>query len=160
MSLYLGTQLISPNVNNIKSINNTPIAGTGNITVANSDLSNLTSGLSNTVCTTKPTNTTGTATTNVPAVVIKNYVNTSSHKWYRKWSDGFIEQWGYANVTYAGTDVNLPTSFSDSDYTAIAIAAVSGATTNTFATPKSASILTIASGFNSATKTFWYACGY
>ena len=37
--------------------------------------------------------------------------------WYRKWSDGFIEQGGYVS---AKSTVTFPTAFSTTNYTAIA----------------------------------------
>lgn len=64
---------------------------------ADKDLSNLTSGLSNTICTTAAT-TTSTASAATPAVVVENYINGTS--WYRVWSDGWCGQGGrIANVT-------------------------------------------------------------
>ena len=47
-------------------------------------------------CTTKPT-TTSSASTTKPAVIKENYINDTS--WYRVWSDGWIEQGGYADVS-------------------------------------------------------------
>jgi hypothetical protein len=63
-------------------------------------LSNLISGLSNTICTAVPS-TSSSATSAKPAVVIENYVNGAS--WYRIWSDGWCEQGGYFPKTWSTT---------------------------------------------------------
>lgn len=52
-------------------------------------------------CNTQPT-TTSTATPYKPVVCIENYYDENSGDWYRKYSDGFIEQGGTA---YLGTEV-------------------------------------------------------
>ena len=85
---------------------------------ADADLSNLTSGLSNTICTTKPT-TTSTATSQTPAVVIENYLNGSS--WYRVWSDGWCEQGGVASggTNTTGSAVAFIKTFANTDYTLV-----------------------------------------
>lgn len=77
---------------------------------ANKDLTNLTNGLANVICTTAPT-TTSTASSQNPAVVIENYVNGASG--YRVCSDGYCEQWG--SITNTGT-INLLKSYVDTNY--------------------------------------------
>ena len=54
---------------------------------------------------------------------MKYVIETGSNNngWYRKWSDGFIEQWGILNkTTSAGSElrgtITLPTSFSSTNY--------------------------------------------
>lgn len=66
---------------------------------ADKDLSNLSNGLTNTICKT-PATTTSTASSVTPAVVVENYVNGAN--WYRIWSDGWCEQGGF--VASTGTD--------------------------------------------------------
>lgn len=68
---------------------------------ADRDLSNLTNGLANTICTTAAT-TTSSATNARPAVIVENYVNGTS--WYRVYSDGWCEQGGSVNIS--GTNTN------------------------------------------------------
>ena len=60
---------------------------------ADIDLSNLTNGLANTICTT-PATTTSTASSARPAVVVENYYDSTTVNWYRVWSDGWVEQGG------------------------------------------------------------------
>lgn len=71
---------------------------------ANVDLTNLTNGLANVICTTAPTET-STASSQNPAVVIENYVNGTSG--YRVYSDGYCEQWGYVVLVAKQTPVTL-----------------------------------------------------
>lgn len=83
---------------------------------ADKDLSNLTSGLSNTICTTAAT-TTSTASSATPAVVVENYVNGTS--WYRVWSDGWCEQGG-RTTSYSGAGfqtITLLKPMKDTNYT-------------------------------------------
>ena len=82
---------------------------------ADVDLSNLSNGLANTICTTKPL-TISSASSAKPAVIIENYINGTS--WYRVWSDGWCEQGG--NIA-GGTDntnfeVTLLKAYADTNY--------------------------------------------
>ena len=79
--------------------------------LANVGLTNLSSGLSNTICTT-PATTTSTASSAVPAVVVENYKN--GNNWYRVWSDGWIEQGGA--TAGGGTTTTLLKQFADTNY--------------------------------------------
>lgn len=97
---------------------------------ADVDLSNLSNGLANTICTTKPT-TTSTASSTTPAVVVENYVNGTS--WYRVYSDGWCEQGGtvsgeYVQVyflkPYANTNYNIQVTISSTSEGGAAYAAV------------------------------------
>jgi hypothetical protein len=82
---------------------------------ADKDLSNLTSGLSNTICITAAT-TTSTASSATPAVVVENYVNGTS--WYRVYSDGWCEQGGYQA---SGQLITFLKPFADSNYSLTAV---------------------------------------
>lgn len=126
--------------------------------LANVDLSNLTNGLANTICAT-PATATSTASSARPAVVVENYKN--GYNWYRVWSDGWIEQGGYASGTTATSNqqVNLNKAFSSTNYcinvtayTADNVAdaryiAVINQTTSSFKTHYTCNKL-------------WFACGY
>lgn len=81
---------------------------------ANTALTNLIQGLSNTICTT-PATTTSSATNERPAVIVKNWVNGKN--WYRIWSDGWCEQGG---EIYANNTINFSIAFSNTNYTAYA----------------------------------------
>ena len=83
---------------------------------ANKDLTNLTNGLANVICTTAPT-TTSTASSQNPAVVIENYVNGASG--YRVWSDRYCEQWGYAESVNKSATITLPLAMSNGNYNII-----------------------------------------
>lgn len=107
-TIAAGLEIVGANTN----LSNLTATGEARFTTkANTDLSNLTSGLSNTICTTAAT-TTSTASSTTPAVVVENYVNGTS--WYRVWSDGWCEQGGYStssSVTFlqqmANTNYNI-----------------------------------------------------
>lgn len=49
---------------------------------------------------------------------MKYVVETGSNEngWYRKWSDGFIEQWGIFDTNNRPQTINLPISFSNTSY--------------------------------------------
>lgn len=96
--------------------------------------------------------------------VVETWSNGTS--WYRKWSDGFIEQGGVASGANSGswTSVvtNLPTPFKDTNYS-IASSFVSMNTTycsNGCITAKSATSFTQYFFYNNGIVPTWYACGY
>ena len=90
----------------------TNLSATGEAHFANPALSNLTAGLSNTICTTTPT-TTSTASSAIPAVVVENYRNGDNG--YVKFSDGFILQYGQKAIAASGqVAVTFLTPFSHS----------------------------------------------
>ena len=134
---------------------------------ANTSLTNLTSGLSNVICTSTPSTYT-TASNSKPAVVVQNYRNGAS--WYRVWSDGWCEQGGIVDNGSATNayhiDVTFLRSFSNTNYSAHATPVT---TTTASATAsivnKSASGMTInvnrtyQSGAYSQ-YTSWFVCGY
>ena len=62
----------------------------------------------------KPASTVSTASKDRPAVVVENYRSGTS--WYRKWSDGWIEQGGKISISSAGQVVNLLVPMSDTNY--------------------------------------------
>ena len=87
---------------------------------------------------------------------------TSSNKWYRKWSDGWIEQGGYEQINSSGQKVTMLKSFSNTNYTI-----VSGGGTSKFGNT-SCYNKTINSfqnwtsdddSFNAGILN-WYACGF
>ena len=83
---------------------------------ADRDLSNLSNGLANTVCTT-PATTTSSASSARPAVVVENYVNGAS--WYRVWSDGWCEQGGIysqSNAQSTETTITLLKAYPNTNY--------------------------------------------
>lgn len=85
-----------------------------NNTGADAALRNLTSGLSNTICTAAAT-TTSSASSATPAVVVENYINGTS--WYRVWSDGWCEQGGQVNQAQVEwTTITLLKPYANTNY--------------------------------------------
>lgn len=90
---------------------------------------------------------------NVISVVAESY---SANSWYRKYSDGWIEQGGNAHISSQGTSViTLPLAFSNTYYSPVF-------SKNTDATCWLAAIST--TSFSVGTKSsnasaWWYACG-
>ena len=123
---------------------------------ADRDLSNLSIGLTNTICTTKAT-TTSSASSAKPAVIKENYVNGTS--WYRLWSDNWCEQGGRVST---GGSVTYLKAFADTNYTLVA----SGSTTSSNSTQYRQIMPNAytATGFTGTTSSgvglLWYACGY
>ena len=112
-------------------------------------------------CTTKPT-TTGTSSSSKPCVIIENYKN--GENWYRKWSDGFIEQGGLIEEAYAGGQqtITLNKAFAGTDYTVVGDVYYDGTGGVQPAqvwvykdTRTTTSFKTFYTG-----KKFWYACGF
>lgn len=63
----------------------------------------------------------------------KSYITTnwrSGGNWYRKWSDGFIEQGGYASSTTQEVSITLNVAFSNTNYTVVAASTVGGSQYN------------------------------
>lgn len=121
----------------------------------------------NLCCTTKAT-TVSSASTTKPAVIVENYVNGTS--WYRKWSDGWIEQGG---LTGQGNYISIYflKAFSNINYT-LTTGTYNETNDNAFSTnvsaianaPNSSRKLTNVGftliGWSSGYNTSWYACGY
>ena len=92
---------------------------------------------------------------------------SNSNGWYRKWSDGFIEQYGTFSLTVKTTDTQFshtyPISFTNGDYQ-LQISIKGGwSTTRTFGTEGQG--FTNFTGYvKQSTQTTvyinWYACGY
>ena len=134
---------------------------------ANVELTNLTNGLANVICTTAPTKTSS-ASVQKPAVVIENYVNGTS--WYRVWSDGWIEQGG--QIGKVGTDqtvtVTLLRPFSTTNYFVSNTNLVGNVGSGSDPSCNSVGVRNT-SGFqlmqdqnvgNGIIGCIWYACGY
>ena len=81
---------------------------------ADLDLSNLTDGLANVICTQKPT-TESSASDNMPVVLVENSINGNS--WYRVYSDGWCEQGGIIlSPTQAAVAISYIKNFPDVNY--------------------------------------------
>ena len=88
----------------------------------------------------------------------------SDNKWYRKWSDGFIEQGGALTPAtgYQSVTVTLPTAFTTTVYTAV----TAGANTSKVGdgidliSGKSTTAFTTHTHYKGDTLPTWYACGY
>lgn len=98
----------------------------------------------------------------------KAYVTTvwhSGRSWYRKWSDGFIEQGGFIEDESVQTKtISLPTSFSGSDYSVfvnVECDRISQSPSLRYITAKTASTFTIYMFTGSSdNNVVWHACGY
>lgn len=100
-------------------------------------------------------------------VILASY--TSGTSWYRKWSDGWIEQGGEGVASGYPSNAhvnNFVTPFSNTNYTIVctklnsgtsAAIAVGRKTTTTF---KMSCQGQGGSGFSAASDITWYACGY
>ena len=162
MSIYKGTDLVAGAVVMANAANQdlSNLTATGEAHFVNTSLTNLSNGLSNTICTTKAT-TTSSASSAVPAVVKENYVNGTS--WYRVWSDGWIEQGGDTGL---GSNANEETfyfskPFSNTNYTIV----LSGyGSSSGVLSPYYMSVTKYTDSFKTYTWTDmgkrWYACGY
>lgn len=136
------------------------LSSTGEAHFANPSLSNLTNGLANTICTT-PATTTSTASYATPAVVVENYRNGAS--FYRKWSDGFIEQGGIAAAGYTST-VSFFVAFSSTNYVVEVTGIDNTSTGYIFSaynrTTVNMILYTAPGGATANCAKSWYACGY
>ena len=89
---------------------------------------------------------------------------TTSTGWWRRWSDGLIEQGGTVNATdnsYMSATVSLSVRFSRTDYVAL-VTGVCRATTDygtNYVTDKTTTSF-VAISHNSSSKPTWYAAGY
>lgn len=135
--------------NIVRSVNNVAADAAGNVPLATVATSGSYNDLSN-----KPT---------IPATP-KAYVTTawrSGKSWYRKWSDGFIEQGGTSST--GESPVSFHTAFTSTDYTI----------NLTFCSGQSAQSVNVYADRNTTTSfqwgrytgwsgftVYWYACGY
>lgn len=96
---------------------------------------------------------------NASIVVTKSWRSGTS--WYRVWSDGWIEQGGYANITKNGQVVDLHKDFTNTNYFVMG----NGLQAARYASCHTRTVGTFAvytgddSSFN-AGNICWYACGY
>ena len=94
--------------------------------------------------------------------VTETYVNGKN--WYRKWSDGWIEQSGYLGVG-ADNTVNFLKAFTTTNYNVQVTGADNATVGYIFVTmsrtQSSMHVQTAAGGATAAyISKFWYACGY
>lgn len=86
--------------------------------------------------------------------------------WYRKWSDGWIEQGGITQSARGGTSrtIKLRTPFSSSNYFVVVQSYTGGSSSaqynNFHVTEKSLSNFSVVAGCNEEIGGLWYACGY
>lgn len=87
-------------------------------------------------------------------------------KWYRKWSDGWIEQGGIVQLAegYTRGTVNLLITFSLNNYFVVVQSSTSGSPNNIYnnfhVEEKSLSSFSTRAGCSEAITGLWYACGY
>ena len=127
---------------------------------ADADLSNLTNGLANTICTT-PATTTSTASSAKPAVVVENYSDGTN--WYRVWSDGWIEQGGRVQIAASAyKDITLLRPYSNADYMISFSHSLLGTSgqAESYALQASGSYFRLGNGCGNAQYFTWTACGY
>ena len=100
----------------------------------------------------------------IESFIVETWKSDDGMTWYRKYSDGFIEQGGAIScgTGYQSVTVTLPTAFTTTTYTAMSAAAnasklgdgtdiISGKTTTAFTTH---------THYKGDTLPTWYACGY
>ena len=86
--------------------------------------------------------------------------------WYRKWSDGWIEQGGITQSTSGTTSrtIKLLTTFSSSNYFVVVQSYTGGSSESTYnnfhVAAKSLSSFSTIAGCREAIAGLWYACGY
>ena len=101
---------------------------------------------------------------NVKAYVTDTWKSSDGISWYRKWSDGFIEQGGYHQNTSVLDTVTLHTPFKTSEYTLIVsdyntIGLGGGHATSPYGCSKTTTAFKISQVKNTY-EAFWYAAGY
>jgi hypothetical protein len=84
---------------------------------------------------------------------------TSGTSWYRKWSDGWIEQGGQNTCSYNGTNITLNTAFSNNNYTVTATA-LKDTDTNVEAVVASKAPTSMRIRCIGGHPVMWYACGF
>ena len=90
----------------------------------------------------------------------------SGVNWWRKYSDGFIEQGGFVLGTRSWTVRNLHKAFSSNNYTILCSMAGQNSSDVFYSTPgvikpnNNYSFKSALYGSNADEKIFWYACGY
>ena len=101
---------------------------------------------------------------NVKAYVTDTWKSSDGISWYRKWSDGFIEQGGYHQNTSVLDTVTLHTPFKTSEYTLIVsdyntTEVGGGHATSPYGCGKTTTAFKISQVKNTY-EAFWYAAGY
>lgn len=86
----------------------------------------------------------------------------SGANWWRKWSDGFIEQGGKSNEKDSSVKIQLPTAFSDTNYTVVLASAdsKSGGYAKIVEVSSNTSFIIRSSDGTVGHKAFWRASGY
>ena len=87
----------------------------------------------------------------------------SGDQWYRKYSDGFVEQGGYQYLNYGNTTVTFNTAFATTNYTVSAIN-VGHTESVPFVVSRSTASMVFSRLWTGdkagAQNALWYACGY
>ena len=99
--------------------------------------------------------------------VVETYSN--GNQWYRKWSDGWIEQGNYQSLTFSGyiSTLSFVTSFKTINYTFV-VTGKSNDTSSYFHDNvnigpnenKKVNSIQLSAEQNTTIKLSWYACGY
>lgn len=98
--------------------------------------------------------------------VIEEWHSESGGQWWRKWSDGYLEQGGLWNEAgpaegYTDRTITLPVSFGTVNYVVVV---QSGFRDNsglgTYVSEKDTSFFKAKSASNPPNAATWYACGY
>ena len=142
------------------ALTGTPTAPTAASTVNNTQIATTAYVVAHR-CTTAAT-TTSSASIYKPAIVVENYKNGT--EWYRKWSDGWIEQGGYITQIPAGTggsSVTFSKAFTDTNYFSVpSWGTAEYAALSLIATNRTTTGMKIANRTNVPQYCYWYACGY
>lgn len=87
---------------------------------------------------------------------------SSGTQFYRKWSDGWIEQGGFASSNNENITVNLLVPFSNYNYKALVVSKIAGSAVNynPAVGSKSTTMFIYQSMIAMACSIDWYACGY
>ena len=104
---------------------------------------------------------------NKHGVLVASWKASDGSSWYRKYSDGWIEQGGSANGGTYGSpkSVTFPVSFSGTDYSFVISVLTSGGynSCGAYGRARYTTYATASSYMNGNTTTMpimWYACGY
>lgn len=90
--------------------------------------------------------------------IVETWKSSNGSSWYRKWSDGFIEQGGHqSNLTTSIVTINLPTPFTTNLYSIGAISSLGDGTPRI--SSRFVNRFTAAAAMNSCSF-LWIACGY
>lgn len=135
--------------NVVRSVNNTSADANGNVSI--------TSGYH-----TGNATSVGGASATKPSVVVTTW--KSGNNWYRKWSDGFIEQGGLTSTMAHKSKLTFNTAFSDKNYVFTATGnfdSYNWVYINTYERATSNCMLSIVRGGDGiSAPVSWYACGY